>query len=395
LKEVLTLKRINLVKLVLLAALVGILGGLVGAAFHISVEFVTKLRENNFGIICLLPLGGLLICAMYNVFCSKGNIDTRRVFESVKQDKDVPLVMMPLIFVGTVVTHMFGGSAGREGAALRLGGSMGYNVAKALKLDRQDIKIMVTAGMSAVFAALFGTPLAAAVFSLEVTKGIKVNFKALLPGVVSSFMAFFVAIYLGVTPVRFDIPSYKGIDIVLIIKIVILAVLCAGLCIVFSLAIKKTEFLMKKCFVNSYLRAFVGGLIIVLLTFAVGISDYNGVGMHVIKNAVLGQTRYEAFALKILFTAITVAAGFKGGEIVPTFFIGATFGCFAGQIMGISPGLCAALGLVGMFSGMTKCVLAAFLLALEVFGVNAVFLFAIVSIITKVLSGRFGLYEND
>lgn len=389
------MKRINLVKLVLLAALVGILGGLVGAAFHISVEFVTKLRENNFGIIYFLPLAGLLICAMYNLFRSKGNIDTRRVFESIKQDKDVPLVMMPLIFVGTVVTHMFGGSAGREGAALQLGGSMGYNAAKALKLDRQDIKIMVTAGMSAVFAALFGTPLAAAVFSLEVIKGIKVNFKALLPGVVSSFMAFFVAIYLGVTPVRFDIPSYKGIDIVLIIKIVILAVLCAGLCIVFSLAIKKTESLMQKCFVNGYLRAFVGGFLIVILTLLVGTTDYNGVGMHVIKSAVLGQTRYEAFALKILFTAITVAAGFKGGEIVPTFFIGATFGCFAGQIMGISPGLCACCGLVAMFSGMTKCYFAAFLLALEVFGVNAVFLFAIVAIITRVLSGRFGLYEND
>ena len=152
---------------------------------------------------------------------------------------------------------------------------------------------------------------------------------------------------------------------------------------------------MKKCFVNGYLRAFVGGLIILLLTFAVGTTDYNGVGMHVIKNAVWGQTRYEAFAFKILFTAITVAAGFKGGEIVPTFFIGATFGCFAGQIMGISPGLCAALGLVGMFSGMTICGLAACLLALEVFGVNAVFLFAIVAIITRVLSGRFGLYEND
>lgn len=378
----------------LIGTLIGVAGGLIGTAFHISVEYVTRLRENNFGIIFLLPFGGLLICAMYNFFSSKGNIDTKRVFQSVREDKDVPIVMMPLIFIGAVITHMLGGSAGREGAALQLGGSMGYNAGQVLKQDKQSIKIMVTSGMSSVFSALFGTPLAATVFSLEVTKNKGFNFKGLLPGMISSFVAFTVSNFLGVNPVRLDMPQTTGFDAVIVLKVVVLAILCAGICIVFSTSIKKTEFLMEKYVANVYLRAVVGGILIVILTLLAGTTDYNGVGMHVIKRAVLGEVRYEAFALKIVFTAITVAAGFKGGEIVPTFFIGATFGGLASKLIGINQGFGASLGLAAMFSGMTKCPVAAFLLALEVFGVNSIPFFIIVVIIARVLSGRFGLYEE-
>ncbi len=382
----------KILKLIPISILIGVLGGLLGTLFHISVDYVTTFRQNNSVLILFLPLGGLVIAAMYNVFRSKGNIDTRRVFQSVKENKDVPIVMIPLIFIGTVITHMLGGSAGREGAALQLGGSMGYNVGKALKRDNESTKMLVTAGMSSVFAALFGTPLTAMVFSLEVT-GV-FNFCGLLIGLISSAVAFFISQFLGVEAVRFVLPKAFEYQADALLKVVVLALLCAGVCILFSLAIHKTESLMGKCIPNQYVRAVVGGLIIVLLTVILRTTDYNGAGMDVIERAISGNVKYSAFLMKIVFTAITIAAGFKGGEIVPTFFIGATFGCLAAGLLGLSGGLGAALGFIALFSGMTKCPIASLLLAIEVFGAKGVPFFIIAVIIAYVFSGRFGLYNN-
>lgn len=387
-------KCIKVFKLIIAGILTGVLGGLIGTAFHISVDYVTELREHIAWLIFLLPVGGIVIAAMYKMFASKGNIDTKRVFQSVKEDKDVPLVMLPLIFIGTVITHMLGGSAGREGAALQLGGSMGYNVAKKLKQKDTDIKLFVLAGMSSVFSALFGTPLTATVFSVEVTKKGKFNYQGLVPCLIASVIATTIARLFGVAPVKFDMPAVYGMQFVPILKVAVLAALCAGVCIVFALSLHKTEHLMGKCIRNCYLRAASGGLIIVGLTVLLKTTDYNGAGMGVITKAMSGDARYEAFVMKIIFTAITVASGFKGGEIVPTFFIGATFGCMAGNLLGINPALGASVGFVALFAGMTKCPVASFLLAMEVFGVQGAVFFAIAVVIAYILSGRFGLYDN-
>ncbi len=383
----------NIAKWVLFSILLGILGGLLGSAFHISVDFVTEQREHNFWFIYLLPLGGLLIAAMYHRFRNCGNIDTKRVFSAVKEDKDVPLVMIPLIFIGTVITHAFGGSAGREGAALQLGGSMGYNVGNAFKQDEKEKKLMVMAGMSSVFSALFGTPFTAAIFSVEVTRQGRWKFSGLLPCVVASLVAFFTAQLCGVAPVRFLMPEFTY-NYHLIWQVLLLAVLCAAVCVLFALALHKTEHFGKKLIKNSYLRALIGGLLIIGLTLLVGTTDYNGAGMGVIGTAISGTANYEAFLLKILFTVITVAAGFKGGEIVPTFFIGATFGCVAGSLLGLPAEIGACLGFVALFSGMTKCPVAAFLLAMEVFDIGGIALFIPVVVLTWLLSGKFGLYNE-
>ncbi len=385
---------LDTVKWILISLLIGVGGGLSGTVFHICVEHAIRLREENPFIIFFLPLGGLVIAFLYKLFRSKGNIDTKRVFQSIKEDKDVPIIMIPLIFVGTVITHMLGGSAGREGAALQLGGSMGYNMGKVMKQKNENLKLFVSAGMSSVFSALFGTPFTATVFSLEVTRVGMFNFCGLFPGVISSLTAYFVALFFKVSPVRFTMASFSGYEISLFLKVAILALLCAGVCIVFATAIHKTEHIMEKCISNSYIRAIVGGLLIVLLTVLLGTTDYNSVGMHVIERAVSGSAKYEAFLLKIIFTAITVSAGFKGGEIVPTFFIGATFGCVVGSLLGIGAGFGAALGFVALFSGMTKCPVAAFILGLEVFGAKGALFFVIVALITFLCSGPFGLYAN-
>lgn len=381
-----------IIKRSILGVLIGIIGGLLGTVFHTSVDLVTELREHIPYLILFLPVGGLVIAAMYNAFRAKGNIDTKRVFQSVKGNNDVPIVMIPLIFIGTVITHMLGGSAGREGAALQLGGSMGYNLGKALKQEEDNTKIMVTAGMSSIFSALFGTPLTATIFSLEVTGVYKLRY--LFSGLISSVTAFAVAQMMRVAPVRLAMPTEFGYQTDIILKVVVLGALCAVVCRFFSIALHKSEGFVKKFISNTYIRAAVGGLLIVLLTAILKTTDYNGAGMNIIMNAVSGDVKNGAFLMKIIFTVITVAAGFKGGEIVPTFFIGATFGCFAGGLMGINPGLGACLGFVALFSGMTKCPVASFLLAIEVFGVTGMPLFAIAVIVTYLLSGQLGLYGN-
>lgn len=384
---------VSALKWIPIGILIGVIGGLLGTIFHISLDYVTTLREHNTYLLYFLPLGGIVITFMYNI-SSKGNVDIKRVFQSVREDRDIPIVMIPLIFTGTLITHMLGGSAGREGAALQLGGSMGYNLAKKLNRDNDTTKLMVTAGMSSVFAALFGVPFAATVFSLEVTKNKMLNYRGIFVGFISSAIAFVVAQFLNVVPVRFDIPVIPQYRADIILKVSLLAVLCAGVCIVFASAIHKSEFLMKKYIQNSYVRAITGGLLIVFLTIALRTTDYNGAGMDIIKNAISGETKNSAFIMKIIFTAITIAAGFKGGEIVPTFFIGATFGCSISGLIGFNAELGAAFGLVSMFAGMTKCPITSLLLAIEVFGARGIPLFAIAIIITFVFSGRFGLYEN-
>ena len=391
-------KCLNYIKYILkwlcLGVLIGVLGGIVGTVFHKCLDFVTEIRQHNSFLIYLLPLAGVVIALMYKPFAKKGNIDTKRVFQSVKENKDVPLVMMPLIFLGSAISHLFGASMGREGAALQLGGSLGYSVGTCLKQNENDRKIMVVAGMGSVFSALFGTPLAAAIFSLEVTGGVRLRKNALVPGFVASIVAFFVSQFLGATPVRLDMPQISGYTLEIILKVALLAALCAVVCIVFATAIHKTEHFAKKCVPNGLARGFAGGALVVLLTVLLKTTDYNGAGMDVITRAISGDANYEAFALKILFTVVSIAAGFKGGEIVPTFFIGATFGCVIGGLLGIGAGFGATIGLVALFAGMTKCPVAAFLLGLEVFGPSATGVFALAVVITYLFSGRFGLYNE-
>ncbi len=385
----------TLIKWVFFACLVGALGGIVGSLFHKCIDFVTETRLENPWIIYYLPIGGLIIAGMYQLFKKKGKIDTNRVLESISGDEKVPFVMAPLIFISAVITHLFGGSAGREGAALQLGGSIGYKLGKLFRFNKNDLHIMIMAGMSAVFAALFGTPAAAAVFAIEVACIGVFHHTALLASVISAFLGYQTAVWFDIPPVRFNILTFSGYTPEIIIKSIILAVSCAVISIVFCLAIKNAEKLTKKVTKNGYLRGFLGGLLIVILTLFAGTSDYNGAGMNVIENALNGDANPEAFLLKIIFTAITIATGFKGGEIVPAFFVGSTFGCLMGNVLGIDPGFGAAIGFIALFCGVTNCPIASLLLSIEIFGSDWVILFAIICAISYIMSGYTGLYHSQ
>lgn len=385
----------NFLKWIFISLCIGAMGGLLGSAFHLSVDFVTELRHENDFLIFLLPLGGLVIAGMYRLFKSKGHIDTNLVIEAVRENKKVPLVMVPLIFISTVITHMLGGSAGREGAALQLGGGIGYNFGKLLRLNEKDMHLIVMSGMSSVFAALFGTPLTAAIFSLEVVNVGVFHYAGFLPCVISSITAYKIAGFFGIAPVHFDKVVFEAMSCEIMLKVAILAVFCAAISIVFCLAIKKSEFYMKKFFPNRYIRSVAGGVIIIMLAIILRTRDYNGAGMDVIERAISGVAKPEAFILKILFTAITISAGFKGGEIVPAFFIGSTFGCILGSVLGLDAGFGAAIGFVALFCGVVNCPLASVMLSLEVFGAEGILFFALACGVSYMMSGYSGLYKSQ
>lgn len=384
-----------LLKWLVIALIVGALGGVVGSFFHISVDLATELREHNKFIILFLPLGGIFIAFLYRICKRWGSIDTNRVIEAVNGNGKVPFVMAPLIFVSTVITHLFGGSAGREGAALQLGGSIAYRVGRVFKLSKDDLHIIVMSGMSAVFAALFGTPITAMFFSLEVTSVGIMHYASMVPCIIASSCAYFVALIFKIPPVKFDNIALEVFTPQTVGKVIILAILCAIVGVVFCVSIKKCEHYIKKLLPNNYLRAIAGGLIIVILTFALRTTDYNGAGMDVISRALSGDAKYEAFILKIIFTAITISAGFKGGEIVPTFFIGSTFGCIMGNVLGLDPSFASAIGFVTLFCSVVNCPVASFVLAVEVFGTQSILLFAIAVSISYMMSGYRGLYKSQ
>lgn len=386
---------LTFIKWLLIASVVGIVGGGVGSAFHLSVDYVTELRHEHGWLLFLLPVGGVVICSMYHLFRAKGSIDTNRVLDSVRGGEKVPLVMVPLIFVSTVITHMLGGSAGREGAALQLGGGIGYNFGKLVRLKENDMHIIVMAGMSSVFAALFGTPLTAAVFSLEVVNVGVFHYAGMLPCIIAAVVAFNVASMLGIAPVRFAGIAFDALALPSVLRVIALAVLCALVSILFCVAIKKCEHTMEKLLPNPYVRTVVGAALIVVLTLVLGSTDYNGAGMNIITDAMGGNAKPEAFLLKIIFTAITISALFKGGEIVPAFFVGSTFGCVAGALLGLEPSFGAAIGFVALFCGVVNCPLASLLLALEVFGAEAIVYFAIACAVSYMMSGYFGLYKSQ
>ena len=382
-----------ILKWLAVSAAIGAVGGSVGVAFHISVEKVTELRATHEWIIYLLPVGGLAIAGLYKLFKME-KLGTDNVIESIRTEKSVPFLLAPLIFVSTVITHLFGGSAGREGAALQLGGSIGAQVGRIIRFDEKDMHLATLCGMSAVFSALFGTPLTAAFFALEVISVGVVYYSGIIPCLTASLVAYRIAGLFKVPPVRFDIGAVPETSFGSFWRVVALSALCALLSIGFCLLMHFSHKGAARLFKNTFLRAFIGGAFVVVLTLIFG-HDYNGAGMNIIENAMNGHAAPFAFLLKMLFTAVTIGFGFKGGEIVPTFFIGSTFGCVIGTLIGLDPAFAAALGLVSLFCGAVNCPIASVFLSIELFGAGGIVYFAVACAVSFALSGYFGLYSSQ
>lgn len=385
----------SFIKWILVSLLVGAVCGVIGSVFHILIDLATEFRHGNRFVVYFLPLGGVLIVFLYRIFKKEGRLDTNRIIDAVKDNQSIPFITVPLIFVSTVITHFLGGSAGREGAALQIGGGLGYNLGKVFRIKESDLHVIIMAGMAGVFAALFGTPITAAVFSLEVIRVGKLNYSAFLPCIISAIIASQTAIMFGITPTCYVINNVAEVHPLSLLKVLALAALCAVLCIVFCLCIKNTEKYMKKFFKNRYVRALVGGSLVLGLTLVFSSGDYNGAGTEVIQKAIEGNVKTEAFIIKLIFTAITLSAGFKGGEIVPAFFVGSTFGCAIAPILGLDPGFAAAIGFVALFCGVVNCPLASVILSYEVFGGSGILFFALSCAVSYSISGNYSLYKSQ
>jgi len=385
---------ITLIRWVIIAGCIGLVGGIVGSLFHIAVHECTIIREENSWILFFLPIAGIIITYVYHILGVEHR-GTNTVIESIQSGKDVPVRLVPAIFIGTVLTHFCGGSAGREGAALQLGGGIGCNVGHIFRLDEKDMREATLCGMSALFAALFGTPITAAMFAMEVISVGVVYYSAFVPCLISALCGCFVAEFFGVAPTAFVIEAVGTLNASTLLSVAVLSVPFALVSIMFCSWLRHGEEIIDKLIPNPYLRAAVGGLVIIILTACIGSFAYNGAGMDVIGNALNGTARPEAFLMKIIFTVITIGCGFRGGEVVPTFFIGATLGCVLGPLVGLPAGFSAALGLVSLFCGVVNCPVTSIFLALELFGGTGAIYFALSCALSYMLSGYYGLYSSQ
>ena len=305
----------------LLAVPTGLVCGVVGTAFHLSVEYVTELRAAQSWLLLCLPLAGLAIVALYKVTKCEG-VGTNNVIRAVQSGEPVSPLLVPAIFLGTVLTHLCGGSAGREGAALQMGGSIGWNVGKLLHLSDYVRRTATISGMAAFFSALFGTPLTAALFAMMV-EDVGLTFtSAFMPAFTSALIAYGVSLFFGIAPTNFVLNSIPH------------------------------------------------------LTLETALQTWD-------------------FLCKIFLTALTLAVGFKGGEVVPSFFIGATFGCVAGPLLGLPAGFAGAIGLVCVFCGATNALIPSILLGFELFGGQGLELIALGCGVCYMLSGHHGLYSSQ
>lgn len=382
-------------KWLVLAVVAGCITGPLGAAFGLALNWANATRAAQGWLLYLLPVGGLVIVFLYRRFDPQGGGSTNQVFVAVRERKVLTLRTAPLIFFSTVTTHLLGGSSGREGAALLLGGSVSGQLGRRLHLNRHDCRQMTMCGMAGAFSAIFGTPLAATVFTLEVVDVGSMQYAALLPCLVSALVGVWISRTMGLAPTAFALEESVQTDPLTMARVILLGLLLAGLSILFCELLHATPKLYARFFPNPYLRVVAGGVLIILLTKVLGTTDYNGAGSAVIAAAMAGQALPWAFACKMLFTALTLGAGFKGGEIVPIFFTGATFGCVAAPLLGLPAPLGAALGMVALFCGCTNSPLASICLGLEVFGGQCLPLFALVCAVSYMLSSYFSLYHEQ
>lgn len=379
---------------VVISLLIGVACGVVGTGFVKSISFVTSLRENNSWILYLLPIFGLILTFIYSKLRVKG-VGTNHVLKSVRTDEMVSPNLSIAIFLGTVFSHFGGASVGREGAALQLGGGIGEFFAEKFKIPEKYRRILVMSGMSGLFAALFGTPIAAFIFVLEISRIGKHCFTAIIPAFLSSITAFLIANLFGVEGENFPVNEIPNLTLGIVWRFVLIAVVGAFVSWIFVNALRKSEKIFSKLIKNEYIRVVIGGAIIIALALVLGTTDYNGGGIGVVHHIFThGEVNYEAFLLKIVFTAISVAAGYKGGEIVPTIFVGGTLGGTMSLLLGLNPAFGAAIGITALFCGVTNAPFATVVLACEMFGIEGIGYYVIASAISFALSGKACLYKG-
>ena len=379
----------------LCAPLVGAIGGLVGAAFSWCLKLAGLFRGEYWPWLLIgLPLAGLLIVLLYRICGLEKDPSTNLVLASIREAEAVPMRLAPLIFVGTVLTQLCGGSAGREGAALQIGGSLGNFLARKTRLSPGEGRIVTMCGMSAVFAAIFGAPVTAMAFAMEVAKVGSVLYSAIFPCALAAILGYGVSHLCGVELESFGHPGFPGLAWDSILQSVAVAAVCAVVSILFCAALHWAIRLARHYLRNPYLRIGLGGVVIAGLLVLLG-SRYGGAGQEMIAQSMAGQILPWDFLVKLCLTVLTIAAGFKGGEIIPGMTIGACLGSALAPLLGMDPGFGGAVGMIALFCGMVNCPLSAILLGVELLGGEGILYYAVAAAVSYLLSGYSGLYSGQ
>ena len=386
---------LNIFKWILICVLIGVFSGSASAFFLVSLEFVTQFRIQHEWIIWLLPFGGLLVGLNYYYWGEsvvKGNNLLLEEYENPQ--KVIPFKMAPLVLFGTLITHLFGGSAGREGTAVQMGGAIADQCTKIFKLDNSERKILIILGISAGFASVFGTPLAGAIFALEVLYFSKINFKSIILSFLVAYAAYFTVEFLQVKHTHYSIPEIPEISIPTLFYTIIIGILSGFAALLFS---RTTHFWGSLFSKIKYppLRPFIGGIILAIAFAGFGFTKFSGLGVPQIVNSFSNQSQWYDFLLKILFTGFTLGAGFKGGEVTPLFFVGAALGSALSTIIPMPIALLAGLGFVAVFSGATHTPIACTIMGLELFGLQPGIFIAIACIVAYFSSGSVGIYKSQ
>ena len=381
---------------------------LVGSAtawFLLALDFVTIWRTDHIWVVNFLPLIGLGIGYAYHYFGSavqKGNnliLETHQAIVTTSSSsttststKPIPLLMAPLVFISTLLTHVAGGSAGREGTAVQMGGAIADQFTTLFKLSAAERKTILIMGVSAGFAAVFGTPWAAAIFALEIMSFKKIKFENIIPSFVAAFCAHYICLAWMVKHTVYSIDIIPSITVSTISWTMLAGIIFGVTAFVFIQSNKVLEGLFSKIKFAPF-RPFIGGIIIALFIILANSTKYIGLGIPSIMDAFNTHAGNFDFAIKLLLTSLTLSAGFKGGEVTPLFFIGATLGNILIWFIPLPMALLAGMGFVSVFAGATHCVVASIIMGMELFGIQAGMYVGLASLVAYFASGMNGIYS--
>ncbi|SEA04332.1 H+/Cl-antiporter ClcA [Flavobacterium gillisiae] len=383
-------------KWIFICVLIGFLSGSASAILLVALEWAAQYRGQHNWIIWLLPIGGLLIGLGYHYYgkeAVKGNNLLLEEYETPK--KRIPLVMAPLVLIGTLITHLFGGSAGREGTAVQMGGAIADQFTGLFKLDNSERKTLIILGISAGFASIFGTPLAGALFALEVLYFSKINYKSIVLSFLVAFIAYYTVEFWEVKHTHYSIPIVPTFTLTVLLWIILISILFGLAAMLFSRSTHFWGTLFSKTIKYPPLRPFIGGILFASVMYFIGTTKYLGLGVPIIVESFSNPSEYYDFLLKILFTGFTLGAGFKGGEVTPLFFIGATLGSALSIFVPLPIALLAGMGFVAVFSGATHTPIACTIMGMELFGIESGLFIGLSCFIAYLASGPVGIYHSQ
>ncbi len=380
---------------VIMALFLGVIIGGIDALFGRVLLGITDFRGRYINVlIWFLPFAGLFITWMYHHFNETSLKGMTLVLEAAQGKRaDIPLALVPLVMLGTWLTHLFGGSAGREGVAVQIGAALSHWFARRFKFADNG-KILLIAGMAAGFGGLFQTPFAAVFFAMEVVVTGEMLYQAFLPSLIAAVTASTVSHTLGLE--KFEVPLKQSFNLSepkIMFYIIVLGVAFGLTGRVFSVLLKKAKEFMGKKFANPYKRIGFVSIPLAIILFVLWNGRYCGLGTNLISRTFAGEKIFIFdWFIKLLLTVLTLSIGFQGGEVTPLFSIGATLGCCLGNLFGISPALCGALGYASVFGSATNTVIAPFLIGIEVFGAKNALVFVLVCSIAYIVNGNRCIY---